>query len=192
MNEQKKYQIVYADPAWKYPKTGGLKNSRGMAKQFYDTMDIEQIKNLDVNSISDEDCALFLWTTYPQIPNALEVIRAWGFTYFGLAFNWIKKTKTGKDFFGMGYWTRANPELCLLATKGKPKPICHNIRQLVYSQIDEHSKKPKIIREHIVNLCGDLPRIELFARQKAEGWDVWGNEVESDINLNTAFQKKTE
>lgn len=176
-NTNKKYNIIYADPPWTYPKTGGTKNSRGMAKQHYQTMTLEDIKTLPVSDISDENTSLFMWCTYPQLENGLEVIRAWGFNYFGLGFEWIKKTASGKDFFGMGYWTRANPECCLFATKGKPKPQCHNIRQLVYAQIEEHSKKPSIIRDHIVELCGDLPRIELFARQYSDGWDCWGNEV---------------
>ena len=175
-SSQNKYSIIYADPPWTYEKTGGLKNSRGMAKQFYSTMSIDEIKSLPVKNISADDCVLFLWCTYPQLANGLEVIKSWGFEYFGLGFEWIKKTKNGKDFFGMGYWTRANPECCLLAIKGKPKPKSHAIRQIVYSEIQEHSRKPNIVREKIIELCGDIPRIELFARQHADGWDCWGNE----------------
>lgn len=177
-NTDKKYNIIYADPPWTYPKTGGTKNSRGMAKQFYNTMSIEEIKSLPIKNITAENATLFLWCTYPQLPNGLETIKAWGFDYFGLGFEWIKKTKSGKDFFGMGYWTRANPECCLLATKGKLKPQCHNIRQLVYAEIMQHSRKPEIVRENIVRLCGDLPRVELFARQQTDGWDCWGNETD--------------
>lgn len=178
-----KYQIIYADPPWTYPKTGGLKNSRGMAKQFYKTMSPEDIKRLPIANIADNNCTLFLWATYPQLKTALEVIDSWGFEYFGLAFNWIKKTTKDNDFFGMGYWTRANPEPCLLATRGKPRPISHKVRQLVYAPITSHSEKPAIIREKILELCGELPRIELFARHKTEGWHVWGDQVESDIRL---------
>lgn len=187
-----KYQIIYADPPWTYPKTGGTKSSRGMAKQFYPTMTIDEICSLPIREISDTNCLLFLWCPFPQISNGLKVMKSWGFEYFGLAFLWIKKTNTGKDFFGMGYWTRTNPEPCFLAIKGKMKPHSHGIRQLIYAPIQEHSKKPTIIRDKIVELCGDLPRIELFARpisdlfQKDEGWDVWGNEVESDIELSVA------
>lgn len=177
----KKYQIIYADPPWEYPKTGGTTSSRGMAKQFYSTMTQDEIMRLPVSSIADDECVLFLWTTYPKLPEALEVIKFWGFKYHGLAFNWIKKTSKGKDFFGMGYWTRANPELCLLATKGKPKPKSHAVAQLLYAPIQEHSKKPSETRDRIIDLCGDIPRIELFAREQTPGWDVWGNEVKSDI-----------
>lgn len=178
-----KYQVIYADPPWTYPKTGGTKSSRGMAKQFYGTMLLQDIKALPISDIATDNCILFLWSTYPQLPNALEVINSWGFTYFGLGFEWIKKTATGKDFFGMGYWTRANPEPCLIAIKGKPKPQSHAIRQLLYAPITKHSEKPQEVRERIVQLCGDVPRVELFARTKTDGWDVWGNEVESDIQI---------
>ena len=173
----KKYQIIYADPPWTYEKTGGTKSSRGMAKQFYQTMTIEDICRLPIGSIAQENCALFLWATWPKLPEALRVIDCWGFSYFGLGFEWIKKTRTGKDFFGMGYWTRANSEPCLLAFRGKMVPLCHNIRQITETTIQEHSRKPAIVRDKIVELMGELPRIELFARQKVEGWDAWGDEV---------------
>ena len=187
-----KYKIIYADPPWTYAKTGGTRSSRGMAKQFYPTMTIDEICSLPIREISDTNCLLFLWCPFPQIPNGLKVIKSWGFEYFGLAFLWIKKTNKGKDFFGMGYWTRTNPEPCFLAIRGKMKPHSHGIRQLIYAPIQEHSKKPAIIRNKIIELCGDLPRIELFARpisdlfQKEDGWDVWGNEVESDIEFSVA------
>lgn len=173
----KKYNIIYADPPWEYKKTGGKKSSRGMAKQFYETMSIEEIKGLPISRIANDDSVLFMWCTYPQLEAGLEVIKAWGFNYFGLGFEWIKKTSTGKDFFGMGYWTRANPECCLFATKGKPKPQSHSVRQLIYAPLEEHSKKPHETRERIIELCGDLPRIELFARQQVDDWDCWGNEI---------------
>lgn len=179
----KKYNIIYADPPWTYPKTGGLKNSRGMAKQFYETMSIENIKNLPIKNISEDNSILFLWVTWPQLQNGLDVINSWGFTYFGLGFEWIKRTKTGKDFFGMGYWTRANSEVCLLATKGKLKPNSHAIRQLIYSIPTKHSEKPSEVRDKIVELVGDLPRVELFARHKTSGWDIWGNELANDLDI---------
>lgn len=178
-----KYKIIYADPPWTYKKTGGTRSSRGMAKQFYDTMSLKEICSLPVNKIADTNCALFLWATFPKLLEALKVIQAWGFEYYGLGFEWIKKTKTGKDFFGMGYWTRANSEPCLLAFKGKMKPLRHDMRQIVEAKRGRHSEKPDIVRNKIVELAGDLPRIELFARQETAGWDVWGNEVESNINL---------
>lgn len=175
---RRRYSIIYADPPWSYPKTGGTTSSRGMAKQHYQTMPLEEICALPVGEIAAENCALFLWATFPQISQALAAIEAWGFTYFGAAFVWVKRNaKTGKDSFGMGYWTRANPEVCLLAFRGRMKPMRHDIRQLVYAPAGRHSEKPPEIRDQIVSLCGDLPRIELFARERAEGWDAWGSEL---------------
>lgn len=175
---ERKYSIIYADPPWNYIKTGGTKNSRGMAKQHYKTMTQEEICAMPVNRIADENCALFLWATFPQLRQAIEVIEAWGFDYFNAAFVWIKRNpKTGKDAFGMGYWTRANPEVCLLAFRGKMKPLRHDVRQLIYAPAGRHSQKPSEVREKILSLCGDIPRIELFAREKVHGWDAWGDEV---------------
>jgi len=115
---------------------------------------------------------------------ALGVIRAWGFAYKGMAFVWVKQNKKGKGWhFGLGFWTRGNAELCLLAGRGKPKRQSIDVSQLVISPLRGHSKKSDEVKERIVQLAGDLPRIELFARTKMAGWDVWGNEVESDIEL---------
>ena len=177
-NTDKKYSIIYADPPWTYPKTGGIKHSRGMAKSHYATMKLEEIEALPVKNIVSDNCILFMWCTYPQLENGLKVINTWGFKYFGLGFNWIKKTSHGKDFVGMGYWARANPEPCLMAIKGKMKPQRHDIRQIIYAPIGKHSVKPPIVREKIIALAGDLPRIELFAREQFPGWDAWGNEIE--------------
>ena len=108
----------------------------------------------------------------------MEVIDAWNFEYKACAFTWIKKNKIKPTWFmGMGSWTRANAELCLLATKGKPQRINAGVHSVVDTPIERHSKKPDCVRDRIVELCGDLPRIELFAREKTEGWDAWGNEV---------------
>ena len=130
---------------------------------------------------------LFLWVTFPTLLESFEVIRAWGFQYKTVAFVWIKQNKKSDGlFWGMGYWTRANAEICLLATKGHPKRVSKRVHQVVISHIEEHSKKPNEVRNRIVDLTGDVPRIELFARQTYEGWDAWGNEVQSDI----AFDKE--
>ena len=114
----------------------------------------------------------------PKLNECFEVIKKWGFEYKTCAFTWIKKNrKSDSLFMGMGRWTRANAEICLLATKGKPKRINAGVHSIVLSRIEEHSKKPDEVRERIVQLCGDVPRIELFARQQYKGWDCWGNEV---------------
>ena len=150
----------------------------------YRGMKLGNIKALPVESIADKDCVLFLWATYPMLKEALEVIEAWGFKYKTIAFQWVKLNKRGKGyFFGLGRWTRGNTECCLLATKGKPKRISASVSQIIEEPLTRHSEKPSIVRNKIVELIGDLSRVELFARQKTEGWDVWGNEVESDIDL---------
>ena len=177
----RKFNILYADPPWKYERN----KVQGAAENHYPTMSIEQLCALDVEKITDENCALFLWSTFPFLPEALRLIKAWGFTYKTTAFVWLKQNRKNKDwFFGLGFWTRGNAEICLLATKGKPKRKSAKVSQLIISPIDKHSKKPDIVREKIVELMGDLPRIELFARQTTPGWEVFGNEVKSSITLS--------
>lgn len=186
VEKQKKYQVIYADPPWKYYvySKKGLGRS---AEHHYPTMSIDEIKKLPIQEIAEKDCILFLWVTFPTLLESFEVIRAWGFQYKTVAFVWIKQNKKSDGlFWGMGYWTRANAEICLLATKGHPKRVSKRVHQVVISHIEEHSKKPNEERNRIVELTGDVPRIELFARQTYEGWDAWGNEVQSDI----AFDKK--
>lgn len=182
---QKKYHIIYADPPWKHRKC--LFSQHGNTRspeRHYPTMPLEEIKQLQVGSIAEKDCILFLWVTFPKLKEAFSVIEAWGFCYQTVAFVWIKQNKKSPTyFFGLGYWTRANAEICLLATKGKPKRNSNKVSQLIISPIQEHSKKPAITRDKIIKVAGDLPKIELFARQKVEGWDAWGNEIESDISL---------
>ena len=181
MNElpNKKYGIIYADPPWSYQNRG----TRAAAAKHYDTMTIEDIKKMPVNvaggGIASEDCTLFMWATFPMLKEALEVIEAWGFTYKTVAFCWVKQNRGGAGLFmGLGNWTRSNAEICLLATKGRPERIGRAVRSTVLSPIERHSKKPDEVRDRIVELMGDLPRIELFARETTPGWDAWGNEVE--------------
>ena len=157
---------------------------QGAAEKHYPTMGIDELCALPVPELAAKDCALFLWATFPQLPEALRLIRAWGFRYKTVAFVWLKRNRKSPSwFYGMGYWTRSNAEICLLATKGKPKRQSAGVHQLLISPIEQHSKKPDAAREKIVALMGDLPRIELFARASPPGWDVWGNEVASDIRL---------
>ncbi len=179
----KKYGIIYADPPWHY-RVYSKKGAGRSAESHYPTMTIEEIQALPVSELANKDCALFMWITFPLLKESLSVLSAWGFKFKTIAFVWIKQNrKSDSLFWGMGYWTRANAEFCVLATKGKPKRMAKNVHQVIVSHIEEHSKKPDEARRRIVRLMGDLPRIELFARQKTAGWDVWGNEVESDIIL---------
>lgn len=179
----KKYQIVYADPPWQY-KVYSKKGESRSAESYYPTMSIDDICKLPVKNITDDNSVLFMWMTFPTLKEGLRVISEWGFKYKTVAFVWIKQNKKVPSlFWGMGFWTRANAEICILATKGKPKRISAKVHQVILSPIEEHSKKPNEARNRIVELMGDLNKIELFARQKEEGWDVWGNEVDSDIDL---------
>lgn len=176
MNTEKKYQVIYADPPWRYSD----RNCSGACENHYKTMKLEDIKNLPVEKLADKDCVLFLWTTYPMLKEALELIEAWGFTYKSIGFQWVKKNKSGKGwFFGLGRWTRGNTEPCLIAVKGKPKRENNSVSQLIMEPIGKHSAKPPIVRDKIVELLAgeDKQKIELFARESVEGWDCWGNEV---------------
>ena len=173
-NTDKKYNIIYADPPWRYQD----RKCNGACEFHYNTMKIDNICELPVKDITDKDCVLFLWTTYPMLQEAMQLIKAWGFKYKTIGFQWVKQNKSGNGFFfGLGRWTRGNTECCLIATKGKPKRVNNSVGQLIVSPIQAHSEKPNEARTKIVELMGDLPRIELFARQYAEGWDCWGNEV---------------
>lgn len=178
----KKYQIIYADPPWSYnDKMSGHSFS---LDHEYQTQDIEWIKKLPIKDIADENCILFLWAVSPQLQEAMDVIKAWGFKYKTLGFCWVKEYRDGGLFVkNLGRYTMGGVELCLLATRGHPQRQLKNISQVVFEARGRHSEKPIKVRQRIVELMGDIPRIELFARQKTEGWDVWGNEVKSDIEL---------
>ncbi len=180
---RKKYGVIYADPPWEYTLTGGVKNSRGLAKTHYNTMTLTEICALPVQNITQKGGAIcFLWATFPMIGEALRVMEAWGFTYKTAAFVWAKTyAKSGKLFWGMGQYTRANAEVCLLGItpgfKAKERIKSHRVHQIIEAPFEGHSRKPDAVRRRIVELLGDVPRIELFARQRAEGWDAWGDEA---------------
>ena len=175
----KKYKIIYADPPWSY-NDKALAGNRGACCK-YSVMNIDEIKSLPVKDLADDDCILFMWVTYPKLNECFEVIKSWGFEYKTVSFTWVKKYKNGDNFMGMGRWTRANAEICMLSTKGKPKRISASVRQIIESIPERHSKKPNIVRDKIIELCGDLPRIELFARERINGWDSWGNEIDDKM-----------
>ena len=182
----KKYNIIYADPPWKYNSRANHKTKfRGGAEGHYKLMSMEEIKALPIKELADENCVLFLWVTFPYLKEQIKLFDYWGFDYKTLGFSWIKLNKKNKKpFFGVGFYAKSNCEVCLMGIKGKMKPISNKVSSCVISERREHSRKPDEVREKIVELFGDIPRIELFARQKADGWDVWGNEVESDIDLS--------
>jgi len=181
----KKYKIILSDPPWHYKHWNDETVKR---KCKYSLMEKEDIWKLPVKDIADENAVLFIWVTFPKLLDGLETIKRWGFEYKTIGFNWVKQNKKSNSlFWGLGYYTRSNSELCLLATKGNIlKRINKDVHSVILSPIQEHSKKPNEVRNRIVKLFGDLPRIELFARppkdrlfedESYEGWDLWGNEV---------------
>ena len=174
----KKYKIIYADPPWQY-RVYSKKGQGRSAENQYHTMNIKDIMALPVDKIADKDCILFLWITFPCLKEGIEVMERWGFKYKTCGFNWVKRNKKKNTYFiGLGFWTRSNSEVCLIGTKGQPKRVSKSVSQICDARIMEHSKKPAEIRERIVELCGELPRIELFARDKVKGWDSLGDEID--------------
>ena len=171
-----KYNVIYADPPWSF-KTYSDKGKDRSPEKHYSVMTFKDICNMPVGNIARDNSVLLMWAIDPLLDKAFEVIKAWGFTYKTVAFTWAKLNKTKPSFFtGLGYWTRGNPEMCLLATKGRPKRKSKSINQLIISQRQKHSQKP-LIHKDIEELV-DGPYIELFARAKPRpGWDYWGNEV---------------
>jgi site-specific DNA-methyltransferase (adenine-specific) len=188
---QPPFSVIYADPPWNYTVFDDKHGGRG-ERHYYNTMRLADICELPIKQIAADDCALFLWATLPMLPEALLTLRAWDFAYKTTAFVWVKENKSGRGyFFGMGTWTRSNTEICLLGVRGKPKRIDASVSQLIFSPISKHSEKPHEVRDKIVELCGDVPRIELFARKRAQGWAAWGNQIESDVNLMAAAINST-
>lgn len=180
------FPIVYADPPWSYDDP----NCNGGVKRQYQTMSLDDICDLPVEKMVAPDACLFLWATYPKLPEAFVVAESWGFDYKSIAFQWVKTYPSGKPVFGLGRWTRGNTEPCLLFTRGKPKRESASVSQLVLDADHlvveprgKHSEKPARVRDLITDLCGDKPAIELFARQSAPGWENWGNQCESTVEL---------
>lgn len=170
-------RVILADPPWNWQARSPKGEGRS-AKNHYATMDLDAIKALRpmIDSYTADDCVLLLWAIDSMLPQAFEVIEAWGFKFKTVAFTWAKLNQDGTPFTGMGYWTRGNPEQCLLATKGKPQRLSKDVPQLLMAPRGAHSAKPPIIRRHIEKLLPG-PYLELFARERVEGWTGWGNEI---------------
>lgn len=179
----KKYQVIYADPPWKYAASDNLakKSLINSKKSFhYSSMELEELKNLDVKKIIDnKSCILFLWTGSPVLRDALEIMKSWGFEYSTIAFVW------NKIIPNPGYYTLSQCEICLIGKIGKiPLPRgSRKERQYIKSEKERHSKKPNEVRDRISKMFPTQNKIELFSRQKTEGWDIWGNELENSIKL---------
>ena len=171
----KKYQVIYADPPW----TMGKSHKARVYCPQYDTMDLDSICSLPVSEIAAKNAALFLWCLNGQIENAIRVMHSWGFSLRTVAFVWVKTSRsTGQPNCRVGHWTLNGTEQCLLGVRGSMRKVTMNVRQVYMGPRQRHSQKPEEIRNRIVDLFGDVPRIELFARQRVEGWDAWGNEIE--------------
>jgi N6-adenosine-specific RNA methylase IME4 len=177
-----KYDVILADPPWTFSVWNAEKSDRH-ASHKYALMDVKDICELPVIGIAEENCALFIWATWPNIQDAFAVITKWGFKYRTLAWIWIKTTKNNGLATGMGYYTRANSEPCLLAVKGRMSVAAHDVLAVISSPRREHSQKPDEQYAKIERLYPNKNYLELFARQKRPGWNSWGNEIESDIEL---------
>lgn len=174
----KKYSIIYVDPPWQFnnKKTGGSMKSGADAQ--YPTMTIDDLKNMPVADLAADDALLVMWYVGSMPQEAIDLVSAWGFKLKNMnGFVWNKLTVRGLPFFGMGFYTRAGSESAIIATKGKFKPADRGVRAVGAYPVGKHSEKPSEFRKRAVRLAGDLPRIELFARQRVDGWDAWGNEV---------------
>jgi N6-adenosine-specific RNA methylase IME4 len=171
-----KYGCIYADPPWAFAVRSRKGEGRS-ASRHYSTMSLDDIKALPVADLAAPDCVLIMWVTDPFLRLGFDVLEAWGFQYKTVAFYWAKQNKNNDDWFmGGGYWSRANPEQALLATRGSPKRLAKDVRRLVVSRRREHSRKPDEIYPAIERLVAG-PYCELFARQQRPGWSSWGLET---------------
>lgn len=178
------YGCILADPPWAYQAWSGSALPQRDSEPHYPTMQAAEIAALPVAQVAGKDCVLFLWVTWPTLPQAMDLIKTWGFVYKTCAFNWTKANASQIDMFRddvtpdmlLGYWTRANTEPCLLATRGKPKRLDAGVRQAIIEPRREHSRKPDCVRDRIERLVTG-PYLEMFARQSRPGWDSWGNET---------------
>lgn len=181
------YNVIYADPPWKFNKGVYQDNGRSdrMINEQYGTMSKKALLNLPINKLTHKDAALFLWVTDSHLKDGIELIEGWGFQYRTIVFIWKKITKNGKTCANVGAWTMKNCEVCLLGIRGNmlQHKKANNVFQLIESERTKHSRKPIETKKRIETLFAGLPKLELFCREKTEGWHSWGNEVESDIEI---------
>jgi N6-adenosine-specific RNA methylase IME4 len=172
------YRVIYADPPWSFANWSEAGEDRN-PNQHYATMSPEEIIAMPVGHLASRHCALFLWVTDPLLDRGLEALKKWGFRYVTVAFTWAKLNRSGEGFhLGTGYYTRANPETCLLGIAGEMGlPKSRAVRQLIVEPLREHSRKPDRCRSDIEAMF-DGPYVELFARSTRAGWDSWGNQVD--------------
>jgi N6-adenosine-specific RNA methylase IME4 len=179
------YGAILADPPWTFRVWTDSEKAHGSASAHYNTMSADELKALDVGSLAAPDCTLFMWICWPNLIESLELLTEWGFEYKTCAFSWIKGDASQIEFFhdevkpymGLGYWTRANSEVCLLGTRGKPKRLNADVRQAIIAPRREHSRKPDGIHERVERLVSG-PYLELFSRQRRPNWTSWGNQTD--------------
>jgi N6-adenosine-specific RNA methylase IME4 len=179
------FGAIYADPPWSFRVWSKDTGQGRSAESHYGTMPMDEIAKLPVSDLAAEDCVLFMWACWPSIPDALDIIKAWGFEYKTCGFDWMKAHAGQIEMFrddadvqvGMGYWTRANSEPCLLATRGKPKRRNADVRMGIIEPRRQHSRKPDCVPSRIERLVVG-PYLELFARTQRPGWTVWGNQTD--------------
>ena len=179
------YDIILAAPPWRF-ETWSDKGKDRAAEKYYQTMTTAELNRLIVPAAGN--AILFMWAIWPMLPDALELINAWGFEYKTIAWVWLKSNRSGVGFFtGLGYYTRANTEPCLLATRGKPlRPENKGVQSVIYAPVMEHSRKPDDQYRKIETLYPGKRYLEMFARRTRPGWHVWGNEVLSDVSVTAA------
>jgi len=170
------YGAILADPPWHFAVRSPKGEGRS-ASQHYGTMSLAEIEALPVASWAAPDCALFLWAIDPMLPHAMRVMQTWGFTFKTVGFTWAKTNAGGGYFCGMGFWTRANAEMCLLGTRGSPKRQAKDVRRLIVAPRREHSRKPDEAASGVMRLVSG-PYLEMFARERRPGWDAWGLETD--------------
>lgn len=181
-NTNKKYNIIYADPPWQFGSKAYQDKNRKMLKleeTQYNTMTIDELKQLPIKKISDENCVCIMWCVDSFLKEGIELLESWGFKYKTIAFNWIKHYESGEVCVNFAPYTLKSWEICILGLKGSIGKIkeVNNVQGLLNEVRTKHSKKPDEARKRIDIIFGNKPRIELFARQYADGWDCWGNEV---------------
>lgn len=207
-----KYTVIYADPPWEYDNPKDHKAALGGTP--YKQISLKELKELPIQQIAADDCALFMWATIPKLPEAIELMKAWGFKYTTGPFTWLKLNPTGelivadKDYVlsneitikkgsiilnggiysGLGHWSNGNQEIIIMGKKGHPKRFAKNVKQPIVAPRSKHSRKPDDARQRIRLLMGDVPRIELFATETPEGWDVVGGAVDG-LDISESLQK---
>ena len=183
-----KYNVILLDCPWRYLDKAGA-GERGVDYK-YSTMSMNDLRHMRVRALAAENCAMFMWATSPLLPDAIDLMRSYGFQYKTIAFTWIKTNKkSGTLFWGMGHSSRANGEFVLLGMKGKVPRVSAGVHSVVMAPVGKHSAKPDLVRDRIVDLYGDVPRLELFARSRCEGWDQTGLELDGK-DVNDFIQEK--